>query len=80
MGVAEVCKGLYEQYFRLWYGTIEHESHLVHLVLWQVAQEVDGWFEVTVQHALLEVADQLCNALLEAHVEAVLGPVALTVT
>ncbi|KAF3852381.1 hypothetical protein F7725_005736 [Dissostichus mawsoni] len=46
----------------------------------KAAQQVDRWLEVTVQRSVLQVANQLRDALLEASVQAALGPVALPVT
>lgn len=39
---------LHEQNFRLRHGTVKHEAHLIHLLLRQAVEQVNGRLEVTV--------------------------------
>ena len=65
---------LYEQYFGLRHGAVEHKAYLVHLLFRKSAQQIDSRLEVAMHGALLQVADQLRDALPEAGFHGVAGP------
>ncbi|XP_040430971.1 uncharacterized protein LOC121078650 [Cygnus olor] len=66
---------LHQQELWLGYSPVEQEAHLFDLLLQQLTEEVDFVVEIGRQDALLQVADQLLQHLLEPGSEAALRPV-----